>query len=138
MQPHISLGRFYVAQDHLSKAKEQFDLVLQKEPENVVALCDLGMLLVGEGKPDEGITLMQKAMQAEEYYTPCFYYLGYTYGKEGKMEDALAMFARALEINRMDMDIFIYKGRMYEETGKPAEAAKAYRQALELILSSGQ
>jgi Flp pilus assembly protein TadD len=74
-------------------------------------------------------------MEAEESYTPCFYYLAYTLGKEGKMTEAATMFSRALEINRMDMNIFIYKGRMYEETGKLAEAAQAYRQALELVLS---
>ena len=135
VQPHISLGKFYVAQDHLSKAKEQFDLVLHKEPENVVALCELGLLLVGEDKLEEGKALMQKAIKVEEYFTPCFYYLGYIYGKEGKMEKASAMFERALEINRMDMEIFIHKGRMYEETGNPLEASTAYRQALELILA---
>lgn len=135
VQPHISLGRFYMERNTPDKAKEQFDLVLQKEPENVVALCDLGMLLVDDGKTEDGKALLQKAMKAEENYTPCFYYLGYAYGKEGKIDDALSMFSRALEINRLDMDIYLYKGRMYEEIGKPEEAAKAFRQALELVLS---
>jgi len=135
IQPYISLGLFYLERGLHAKASEQFDLVLRKEPENVVALCELGLLLVNDNKLAEGKALMQKAMQAEENYTPCFYYLGYTSGKEGKIEEALTMFTRALEINRMDMNIFIYKGRMYEEIGKPAEAAKAYRQALELVIS---
>jgi len=135
MQPHISLGMFYLEQGLLAKASEQFDLVLRKEPENVVALCERGLLLVNDNKLEEGKTLLQKAMQVEENYTPCFYYLGYTSGKEGKIEEALTMFTRALEINRLDMNIFIYKGRMYEEIGKPAKAAKAYRQALELVIS---
>jgi len=135
VQPHISLGRFYATQGQLENAKEQFDLVLEKEPQNVVALCELGLMLVDDDKLEEGKTLMQKALQVEESYTPCFYYLGYTYGKEGRLEEALPMFERALEINRMDADIFVFKGRMYEETGKPEEASKAYRKALELILS---
>jgi len=135
VQPHISLGRYYMEQNNPEKAREQFGLVLQKEPENAVALCDQGMLLVNDGKVDDGKALMLKAMKVEENYTPCFYYLGYVFGKEGKMDDALSMFSRALAINRMDVDIFLYKGRMYEETGKPEEAAKAYRQALELVLA---
>ena len=135
VQPHISLGRFYVAQNKFEQAREQFDYALQKEPENVVALCDLGMLLVGDEKFEEGRNLMQKAIEVEEYYTPCFYYLGYTYSKEKKMEEASNMFARAQEINPMDMNIYIYKGRMYEESGNPAEAAKAYHMALEIILA---
>ena len=135
VQPHISLGRLYVAQNKFEQAREQFDSALQKEPENVVALCELGMLLVGDEKFEDGRNLMQKAIEVEEYYTPSFYYLGYTYGKEGKMEEASNMFARALEINPMDMNIYIYKGRMYEESGNPAEAAKTYRKALEIILA---
>jgi peroxiredoxin len=92
VQPHISLGRFYAERDQASKAQEQFDLALQKEPENVVALCELGMMLVKEDKFEEGKALMQKAITVEEYYTPCFYYLGYIHGKEGKMEEAATMF----------------------------------------------
>ncbi|NOQ65922.1 MAG: tetratricopeptide repeat protein, partial [Desulfobacterales bacterium] len=118
-----------------SKAQEQFDLALQKEPENVVALCELGMMLVKEDKFEEGKALVQKAITVEEYYTPCLYYLGYIHGKEGKMEEAATMFKRAMEINPMDMNIFIYQGMMYEESGESGEAAKAYRKALESILA---
>jgi tetratricopeptide (TPR) repeat protein len=78
---------------------------------------------------------MRKAIEAEEYYTPCFYYLGYTYGKEGKSEDASAMFKRAMEINPLDINIYIYKGRMYEETANLEEAAKAYRMALDPVVA---
>ncbi|MGB3647917.1 MAG: redoxin domain-containing protein [Desulfobulbales bacterium] len=135
VQPHISLGRFYAERDQASKAQEQFDLALQKEPENVVALCELGMMLVKEDKFEEGKALMQKAITVEEYYTPCFYYLGYIHGKEGKMEEAATMFKRAMEINPMDINIFIYQGMIYEESGESGEAAKAYRKALESILA---
>jgi Tfp pilus assembly protein PilF/peroxiredoxin len=135
VQPHISLGRFYLAQNKLEQAREQFNFALQKEPENAVTLCELGLLLVGDGKYEDGSNLMQKAIEVEEYYTPCYYYLGYTYGKEGNLEEAAKIFTRALEINPMDMNIFIYQGRMYEENAKPAEAAESYRKALEIILS---
>lgn len=135
MLPHISLGRLYLAQGRPSQAKEQFDLVLRKEPDNVVTLCELGMLLVGEKKLAEGKNLLLKAMAVEASYTPCLYYLGYAYGKMGKMTEALTMFARALAMNPMDLDIFVYKGRMYEEMGKSAEASAAYREALALALS---
>ena len=134
VQPHISLGKFFVAQEQFLKAREQFDIALSKEPENVVALCELAMLMVKDDKVEEGITLLKKAIDAEEYYTPCFYYLGYVYGKARKIDEAAAMFERALEINRMDVNIQIYKGRMYEETDNPDEASKAYRQALQFIL----
>jgi len=135
VQPHISLGKFYVVRNKLDLAKEQFDAALQKEPENVVALCELGILLVGDGKYEDARNLMQKAIKVEEFYTPCFYYLGYTYGIEGEMEEASKMFAHALDINPMDMNIYIYKGQMYEESGKPKESAESYRKALEIILA---
>lgn len=135
VQPHISLGKFYAARDQISKAKEEYDSALMKEPENVIALCELALLLVEEDKTAESKLLIQKAIKAEEYYTPCYYYLGYIYGLEGNMEEALSMFEHALEINRIDMDIFIYKGRMYEETANASKAAEAYRHALELMIN---
>jgi len=90
VHPHISLGRFYAERDQASKAQEQFDLALQKEPENVVALCELGMMLVKKDKFEEGKALMQKAITVEDYYPTCLYcqssYLGYIPDKEGKVE----------------------------------------------------
>jgi tetratricopeptide (TPR) repeat protein len=133
-EPRLSLGRFYLARREYDKAAEQFTRVLAQDPENVVALCEGAMLLDGQGRPGEAITMLEKARRKDPYYTPCYYYLGYLTGREGSLEEALPLFEQALEINRASADIPLHKGRMYEERQEPERAAESYRRALEALL----
>ena len=73
---------------------------------------------------------MQKAITVEEYYTPCFYYLGYIQGKGGKMDEAAIMYSRAMEINPMDMNIFIYQRIIYVITSYSIHYTKLYEEYL--------
>lgn len=134
-QPHLSLGKVFAGRGDMALARAEYEQALAKEPDNPIALCEMGMLLVQDGKLDEGKTLFERSSSIDEAYTPCYYYAGYTYGKQGNLEAALKMFEEAAGINRLDFDIHTYKGRMYEELGRQKEAADAYRQALEVILS---
>jgi pentatricopeptide repeat protein len=95
----------------------------------------MGILLVQDGKIEEGQSLFERSRTVDEGYTPCYYYAAYAYGKQGNLDAALRMFEEAAAINRHDFDIHVYKGRMYEELGRVKEAADAYRQAVEVVLS---
>jgi tetratricopeptide (TPR) repeat protein len=134
LQPHLSLGRFYLARQDVAKAAEQFSQVLEQAPDNVVALCESGMLLARDGKDQEAEELLSRSMQKDEFYTPCYYYLGYLKGRRGELVEAMPLFDQALEINRTSPDIYIYMGRMYEERQEPEPAADSYRKALENML----
>jgi Tfp pilus assembly protein PilF/peroxiredoxin len=132
--PRLSLGEMYLRRGDTSKAKGEFERVLAKEPGNVIALCEMGMALVNEGKVEGGKALLEKAMKTGDAYTPCYYYTGFVYGKSGNLEKALQMFDEASRMNPMDHNIHVYKARMYEENNRRQEAAAAYRKALEIIL----
>ncbi|MBK5275497.1 MAG: redoxin domain-containing protein [Desulfuromonadales bacterium] len=132
--PHISLGIFYMGKGDTAAAKTQFKEALAKEPENVIALCESALLMFNDGKFDEGRSVLEGALKIDEYYTPCFYYSGFAYGKQGRMDEALKMFDEAARINPMDYNIYFFKGRVYEEQKKLKEASEAYRKALETAL----
>jgi len=132
--PHISLARFYSERDNLQGAREHLEAALSKESGNVIAMCDLAMLLVKEGKLAEGKGMIEKAIKLEESYTPCYYYLGYVLGKEERLDEAVQMFDKALEINPLDYNTHIYKARLYEESKMDKESAESYRKALEVVL----
>jgi Tfp pilus assembly protein PilF/peroxiredoxin len=136
LQPHLSLGRFYMAHQNVVKAAEQYAQVLEKAPDNVVALCESGMLLARDGKDQEAEELLSRSMQKDEFYTPCYYYLGYLKGRKGELGEVMSYFDQALEINRTSPDIYIYMGRMFEERQEPEQAANSYRKALESMLGS--
>lgn len=92
------------------------------------------MLLACDGKNQEAEELLSRSMQKDEFYTPCYYYLGYLKGRRGELVEAMPLFDQALEINRTSPDIYIYMGRMYEERQEPEPAADSYRKALENML----
>ena len=54
VQPRLSLGKFYLQKGDIPAAKAQFEQSLAREPDNVVALCEMGMLLANEGKVAQG------------------------------------------------------------------------------------
>ncbi len=133
-RPNIGLGEYYVSQGHNKLAKEQFEQALTKEPGNVIAMCDLGSLLAGSGNIKDGMALMQKALKLDEAYTPCYYLLGYYYGKGGDMAKARSMFTAAAKLNPMDSQIYMYEGKLYEEKGDVRDASVAYGEALKTML----
>jgi len=133
LQPRLSLGSFYLDQQEFDKAAEQFTLAMQQDPDNVVALCESGMLLARDGKTDEAEQLFVKSRLSDEYYIPCYYYLGYIKGKNGALDEALQLFDQALEINRSSYDTFVYMGKMYEDRQEAEQAAGAYRKAIETM-----
>ena len=135
VQPHLSLGRFYLQRGDVAAARGQFEQSLVKEPDNVVALCELGMILAEEGKLSEGMAYFDRSLKLDEAYTPCFYYSGLLLGRSGKLDEALSRFDLAVKNNSLDYRIYLYKGRLLEEAKKPREAAESYRTSLERVLN---
>ena len=133
--PYLSLGKFYLQKGNIAAAKAQFEVSLTKEPDNVVALCEIGMLLANEGKVEEGISCLTNALKTNDAYTPYYYYSGLLSGRKGNLKNALKMFDTATRINPMDYNIYVYKARMYEELKMLPEASEAYRKALEMALT---
>lgn len=133
-RPNISLGEYYAANGQPRLAKQQFEQALTKEPGNVIAMCDLGSLLAGSGKTKDGMALMEKALKLDESYTPCYYLLGYYYGKGGNMVKARKMFDAGARLNPMDTQVYMYEGKLYEGENDVRDAAVAYGKALKIML----
>lgn len=131
---NITLGKFYLQRGEKALAAAQFKEAIAKEPTHVIALCESALLMFSDGNFGEGQALLAQALKTDEYYTPCYYYAGYAYGKQGKLDDAERMFDEAAKINPMDYNIHVYKGRMFEELKNQSKAVDAYRKALETIL----
>ncbi len=132
--PHLSLGKIYLQRGDTALAQAEYKEALARSPEHPIALCELGMILVNEGKGKEGAALFEAARKVEETYAPCYYYAGYAHGKEGRMEDALKLFDEAKKLNPFDYNIFVYQGKAFEAHKDQKKAFDAYKKALEIIL----
>jgi len=132
--PHLSLGKIYLQRGDAVLAQAEYKEALARAPEHPIALCELGLILINEGKVKEGAALFEAARKVEESYTPCYYYAGYAHGKEGRMEDALKLFDEAKKLNPFDYNIFVYQGKVFEARKDRKKAFDAYKKALEIIL----
>jgi alkyl hydroperoxide reductase subunit AhpC/Flp pilus assembly protein TadD len=132
--PHLSLGRIYSGRGDVALAQAEYRAVLAKEPQHTVALCELAILLVIQGKSGEGLKLLDTARKSEESYAPCYYYTGYALGREGKTVDADRMFEEAKKLNPSDYQVYVYQGMLSEQNKDLKGAAESYGQALEKII----
>ncbi|MCK9419633.1 MAG: redoxin domain-containing protein [Nitrospirae bacterium] len=132
--PHLSLGKMYLQRGDTALARAEYKEALARAPEHPIALCELGLILINEGKAKEGAALFDAARKVEESYTPCYYYAGYAHGKEGRMEDALKLFNEAKKLNPFDYNIFVYQGKVFQAQKDREKAFDAYKKALEIIL----
>lgn len=132
--PHLSLGDLYLRRGDTALAQAAYREALARAPANPIALCELGMMLINEGKGKEGAALFDAARKAEESYTPCYYYAGYARGKEGRLEDAQNLFNDAKKINPFDYNIFVYQGKVFEEQKDRKNSFEAYKKALAIVL----
>ncbi len=132
--PHLSLGKFYLRRGDAALARGEFREALTREPDNPVALCESGMILVNSGKTAEGVSLFETALKGKEPYPPCYAYAGYGYGIQGKLAEAMKMFDRGEQADPLDYAVPVYRGRLFERAKDWSRAAEAYRKALEIIL----
>jgi tetratricopeptide (TPR) repeat protein len=101
-----------------------------------VALCNLGLIALNEGKTGEAVTLLEKALKASDAVPECYIYAALAHGRAGDMDKAMQLFEEAARISPRDPAVFEYKGKLLEEKSHVPEAAMAYRQALEKILQA--
>jgi peroxiredoxin/Tfp pilus assembly protein PilF len=132
--PHLSLGRIYLQRGDTALARAEYKEALAKAPEHPIALCELGLIMINEGKSREGAALFEAARNVEESYTPCYYYAAYAHGIDGRMEDASKLFDEAKKINPFDYNNFVYQGKVFEARKDEKKAFDAYKKALEIIL----
>ncbi len=136
ISPRLSLAAFYRDRNNLAAAREQLTKALECEPENSVALCRMGLLLVEAGETEKGIELLDRSLAGEDNYPICRAYLGYALGKTDRKKESVERFREAAEQNPRDAEIFLYEGKMHEEKEEVAQAAEAYRQSLERMIAS--
>ena len=134
--PRISLARIYSQRRADAPARAELEQVLQREPANIMALCDLGLVALNEGKTGEAVILLEKALKTSDAVSECFTYAALAHGRTGDMGRAMKLFEEAARINPRDPAVLEYKGKLLEEKGRVPEAATAYRQALEKILQA--
>jgi tetratricopeptide (TPR) repeat protein len=115
------------------KAIQAYQQVLEKNPANLNAKSDLGVLYAeGTHEPMKGITLLREVVAENPNHEMAQMNLGFLSLKSNQYEKAIERFDKVLAINPARIDMHIYKAQTYRQMNQNNNAVKE----LELFIAS--
>lgn len=107
--------------------------VLKKSPQSVRAYTAIGAYYLKEGKDDEALPMLQKAIQLRPDYDKGYYNIGVIYLRKGDTDAAIAAMKKAIEITPGYGKAHFTLGLASMQKGKFDEAVAEYEKALSLM-----
>lgn len=100
-EAYTFLGWTYSFMGRLDDAITECRRAIQVDPDFGNPYNDIGAYLIEQGKFDEAIPWLKRAMQAKRYENPAFPHLnlGRVYERKGQWDDALECYKTALTLN---------------------------------------
>ncbi len=105
---------------------------IARTPSAFLAQNNLGLLLLSQGRVDEGIAHCEQALAIKPDYAEAHSNLASAYLEKGRTDDALAHFTRALGLQPRSPEIHNNLGNVLLRKGRVDEALSHYRKAIEL------
>jgi superkiller protein 3 len=129
---HNQLGLVYQDRGDLVSAETEFRLALAYKPDFFVALNNLAAVLIRQGKYDEAIRLLQKAISLQPDLRGLYIYtnLGLAFLQSGRTRRAEAAFLMETAINPQHLPAHVYLGNLYALSGRYEEAVQEYQRVL--------
>ncbi len=116
----------------LDKAATLYRRALKQRPENAEALHLLGVLLHQQGKHEEALRALDKAVRLDHRVAPYHFNYGEVLRALGRAEEASARYRRALALEPANADVHFALGTALLEQGDSNAAVSSIRRALEL------
>jgi transcriptional regulator with PAS, ATPase and Fis domain len=131
LQCRLNLGMLFKEQGELEKALEQYRLVLESHPKNVLALGNLGDSLMTLERYEEAIKIFKKALKAlpeSDERLNLQNDLGVSYFKKGEIENAIVEFKAVLKKNPDHVNAIYNLGQVYYHEGLTGRMKKDYEE----------
>jgi predicted TPR repeat methyltransferase len=122
---HHRAGRF-------KEAEYCYRQVLKSVPQDVDVLCNLGAVLMSQGRLDEAESALTEAIALDRNHAISNYNLGNVLKKQGKIEEAKDRYLRAIESDRAHAGAHFNIGNIYLEEGRLDEALSCFRNTISL------
>lgn len=121
-----------------SEAKALYRRAMQIDPNNTEPMIHLALLLTDEGKVDEALPLLERALKGTRHRLLAYAALGVAYARRGDRDKALAAFNEGLKIDRHDFTINNAVADMYVGMREPQNALPHYELVLRLAPDDAQ
>lgn len=115
-----------------SKAKTNYDIALEIDPEDATTWCHLGNMYAFEGKRALALSSYDRAMQTDPRNAVAWNNKGAVYSTLDWPEEALVCFNKAVSLNPKDFDAYINLAKTFVKLGRSDDAVMSYQKALRL------
>jgi Tfp pilus assembly protein PilF len=126
-----------MVQDKLQQPKEAeatLRAILERDPDNQVALNNLGYYLAEQGRQlEEALELIQRAVNIDPTNGSYLDSLGWVYFQMGRLSEAQQYLEQALNYEPLDATIHEHVGDLYQRQGRIDQARRSFERALELF-----
>ena len=115
-----------------SKAKTNYDLALEIDPEDGTTWCHLGNMYAFEGKRALALSSYDRAIQADQNNAIAWNNKGAVFSTLDWPEEALACFSRAVALDPKNFDAYMNLAKACVRLGRSDDAVLNYQKALEI------
>jgi transcriptional regulator with PAS, ATPase and Fis domain len=131
LQCRLNLGMLFKERGELEKSLEQYKLVLEKTPKNILALGNLGECLMTLERYEDAVKTFKKALKIlpeSDERLNLQNDLGVAYFKKGEIESAIAEFKAVLKKNPDQVNAIYNLGQVYFHEGLTGRMKKDYEE----------
>ena len=111
-------------------AEKQYQTILEKDPNNLDALSNLGVVYFRSGKTETAESTLKKALAIAPNDASVLTTLGIVHYRQSKFDEALKELRKAVEINPNSATAHNYLGITASQKGRQQEAEKEMLQAI--------
>lgn len=126
VEEHFAKGNEFTQAREYDKAIAEFEAALKRDPKNVSAMSNLGVVYYHLGRLDEAIAQYQKAIELAPEDADIRSNLAAAYVQKGELDSALEQYQAAVNANPQLAEAHFGLGVVYQQMGKTAEAIQAF------------
>jgi tetratricopeptide (TPR) repeat protein len=128
----VAEAQNYFAAKQYDKAAEDYQKILQADPNNALALGNLAAIELQQGKLDAAETHINAALAQTPDDSYDLSILGYVKFRQEKFDDSLDALSRAAKLDPQNAEIQNYLGVTLSHKGLRDQAEKAWRKAVQI------
>jgi len=128
----LNEARAAFALKDFNTAATKYEAVLARDPTNMTALSNMGVVRYRQGKVDEAEEILRKTVAQAPNDSSSRSLLGVIYVRKGKIEEAFSELTRAVALDPRNAEAHNYLGITLSEKGWQAAAEQEIRRAIEL------
>ncbi len=128
----LSEGLQHLREGRSGEALTAFNNVLEKDPDNSVALLHAGKLLVAQNSAETAIEHLQRAVAADPNNAEVRYVLGIAFSRAARLDEALGALQQSLSLNENYTEALNALGAIHFSSGELGESAKCFMRIIEI------